>query len=243
MARFCTPLHCPNSHVTLQFFNITPLLSTLNCHVLTLCLASCPLLGWSTPTGFQHSAFTFGQESSIVRSSVAQGVFTHPTPQLPSCLPTVVSGPLKSTFADSPHHHSQPLSCPHCCFSSTTSPIRESCSCMCGSCSRPLRGLPRRSAVKIPAGALVAHLHRALIFVQAEVNLTAVSPSLSWTSATLDLLHCIHSLDFHTFQEKARACAICEHHRCVTRWDSSDFRAKRPQRPFALLPSIYNIFA
>ena len=102
MARFCTPLHCPNSHVTLQFFNITPLLSTLNCHVLTLCLASCPLLGWSTPTGFQHSAFTFGQESSIVRSSVAQGVFAHPTPQLPSCLPTVVSSQINIRRLSSP---------------------------------------------------------------------------------------------------------------------------------------------
>jgi hypothetical protein len=51
-----------------------------------------------------------------------------------------------------------------------------------------------RPTVKIPAGALVAHLHRALIFVQAEVNLTAVSPTshslatrrVRWTTCSHD---------------------------------------------------------
>jgi len=40
------------------------------------------LLVWGS-AGFQHSAFTFGQESSIVRSSVAQGL-SRPHPPIPA---------------------------------------------------------------------------------------------------------------------------------------------------------------
>mmetsp|Transcript_36662 Transcript_36662/g.96016 ORF Transcript_36662/g.96016 Transcript_36662/m.96016 type:complete len:482 (+) Transcript_36662:339-1784(+) len=85
-------------------------------------------------SGFQHSAFTFGQESSIVRSSVAQ--------------------------------------------------------------------------VKIPPGALIAHLQRALIYVQAEVNLTA-----GGRPADLDDLDQIDAL---TLIESAQP-DVCERRRALLR--------------------------
>eukprot|EP00038_Savillea_parva_P031352 m.85467 g.85467 ORF g.85467 m.85467 type:complete len:475 (-) comp9632_c0_seq2:2034-3458(-) len=85
-------------------------------------------------SGFQHSAFTFGQESSIVRSSVAQ--------------------------------------------------------------------------VKIPPGALIAHLQRALIYVQAEVNLTA-----GGRPADLDDLDQIDAL---TLIESAQP-DVCERRRAMLR--------------------------
>eukprot|EP00037_Helgoeca_nana_P032765 m.415302 g.415302 ORF g.415302 m.415302 type:complete len:473 (+) comp29586_c0_seq1:41-1459(+) len=85
-------------------------------------------------SGFQHSAFTFGQESSVVRSSVAQ--------------------------------------------------------------------------VKVPPGALIAHLQRALIYVQAEVNLT--------TGGRPADLEDLDQIDALTLIESAQP-DVCERRRAMLR--------------------------